>query len=155
MVDGQRFDLTPADGGWSASITVDDPDRAGPQPVLFVVRDRAGNETRLTVVLAVAARLPRQMVLGANFPNPFNPETTIPLQVPRDAGAGIRLRVYNAAGQVVRELLNPSGETMNPGWHEVRWDGRDDAGRQLSSGVYFYRLDGAGQLLTRSMTMLK
>ena len=155
MVDGQRFDLTPADGGWSASITVDDPHRAGPQPVLFVVRDRAGNETRLTVVLAVAARLPREMVLGANFPNPFNPETTIPLQVPRDAGAGIRLRVYNAAGQVVRELLNPSGETMEPGWHEVRWDGRDDAGRQLSSGVYFYRLDGAGQLLTRSMTMLK
>lgn len=154
MVDGERFDLTSADDGWSARITVDDPNRAGRQPVLFVARDRAGNETRKTVVLAVAA-VPREMVLGANFPNPFNPETTIPLQVPSGSGTGMRLRVYNATGQVVRELLGHSGENMEPGWHEVRWDGRDHDGRQVSSGVYFYRLDGAGQLVTRSMTMLK
>ena len=44
---------------------------------------------------------------------------------------------------------------MDPGWHEVRWDGRDDAGRQVSSGVYFYRLESADLRLTRSMTMLK
>jgi flagellar hook assembly protein FlgD len=53
---------------------------------------------------------------------------------------------------VVRELLD---ETQNPGWHEVHWDGRDQAGRHVSSGVYFYRLEGTGPLLIRSMTLLK
>ena len=157
VVDGQRIAATPgADtGNWVATLSVVDPTRAGLHSVLFVARDRAGNETRKSVDLTLSARLPRQLQLGANFPNPFNPETTIPLQIASGVTAGVRLRVYNTAGQVVRELLDNTIEAMEPGWHEVRWDGRDDAGRQLSSGVYFYRLESAGQLLTRSMTMLK
>ena len=163
IVDGQRFLATPdraADGStsadvWSTVITVTDPALAGPRPVLFVARDRAGNEVRRSVVVTLSSRMPRELQLGANYPNPFNPETTIPLQVSVGARAGLRLRVYNAAGQVVRELLANTTEALEPGRHEVRWDGLDDQGRQVSSGVYFYRLESTDLLLTRSMTMLK
>jgi hypothetical protein len=151
LAGGERFDVSSDGEGWVTNIHVADPKQAGLQEVVLVAHDRAGNVTRYTTVLKVVA-LPRQMALGANYPNPFNPETTIPVQLSAVGAQSVRLRIYNAAGQVVRELLD---ETQNPGWHEVHWDGRDQAGRHVSSGVYFYRLEGTGPLLIRSMTLLK
>lgn len=155
LVNGERFNARPDGDGWTAAIELSEPPQAGLQSVLVVVRDRAGNETSQRLDMALAARLPRTMELGANYPNPFNPETTIPLQVPDAGGSNMRLRIYSVTGQVVRELLSQDSDGLNPGWHEVHWDGRDDGGRPVSSGVYFYRLESAGLLRTRSMTLLK
>ena len=77
--------------------------------------------------------------LAQNIPNPFNPSTSIRYSVSQSGPVSIR--VYNAAGALVRTLVSaPHG----PGVYHVRWDGTDDAGRHLGSGVYFYRIESAG-----------
>jgi len=88
--------------------------------------------------------------LHANHPNPFNPETTIEYSL---ALAGpVRIRVFDTAGHLVRTLVDgPEAK----GEHRVIFDGRDDRGQQLASGVYLYRLDTALTSLSRKMVLLK
>lgn len=92
----------------------------------------------------------RQMTLKGNYPNPFNPSTTIHFSTPVESR--LRLTIYNVKGQIVRELINgyvPAGE------HHVEWDGRDQQNRIQSSGVYFYKLQNDLQSLVRKALMLK
>ena len=110
--------------------------------------DRAGNAASWR---GTVSALPQNVQLGVNYPNPFNPETVLPLVVPAPA-RHIQLSVYNSAGQLVRELLN---ENMNPGRYQVLWDGRDQRGLRVSSGVYLYRVQTQGAVLVRRMTLLK
>lgn len=89
--------------------------------------------------------------LGDNYPNPFNPETTIPVNMKRDGNA--RLEIYNAAGHRIRTLH--SGH-LSQGRHQFSWNGRDDQSSQVSSGVYFSRLtDSSGQSASRRMVLVK
>jgi hypothetical protein len=90
------------------------------------------------------------VTLGANTPNPFNPTTTIRFSLAQSTE--VSLRIYNAQGQLVRELVN---EARSAGDHAVTWDGRNDAGSGVASGVYFYRLQAAGFSETRRMVLLK
>ena len=112
--------------------------------------DNAGNE-RLERLAVRGFALPQEVRLEANYPNPFNPAPTIPLLVPQRAGP-MHLAIYNTTGQIVRVLVD---QAMGAGRHRVRWDGRDQSGRQLGSGVYIYRLQTVGTVQTRSMTLLK
>ncbi len=89
--------------------------------------------------------------LHRNYPNPFNPSTTIRYEL--RSRANVRLTIHNAAGRRVR-VLDPH-RARQAGLHEAIWDGRDDAGRSLSSGVYYYRLDVDAESMTRGMVMLK
>ncbi len=89
--------------------------------------------------------------LGQNFPNPFNPVTTIEYAVPADAGR-VSLTVHNVNGQVVRTLVDGR---VSPGSHTVAWDGTDDAGKSVSSGIYFSRLTAADDTAFMKMTLLK
>jgi immune inhibitor A len=94
---------------------------------------------------------PEGFALAVNYPNPFNPTTTI--EFTREGGiARVRLVVYNLLGQHVRLLA--AGE-FGPGVHRLSWDGRDEAGRPVGSGVYFYRLESDGFSETRKMLLLK
>ena len=79
--------------------------------------------------------LPRDFSLEQNYPNPFNPRTTITYGLP--VRTHVRLAVYNALGQKVRTLVD---QEQISGVHIVAWDGLDDGGGQLASGIYFYRL---------------
>ncbi len=89
--------------------------------------------------------------LNPSFPNPFNPQTTIAFELPeRDA---VTLRVFDVGGRLVREMI--SGEVYNQGRHEAVWNGRDDGGRQLSSGTYFYRLEAGEFSETKRMVLIK
>ncbi|RKX23786.1 MAG: hypothetical protein DRP45_09665, partial [Candidatus Zixiibacteriota bacterium] len=93
---------------------------------------------------------PSTFSLNQNYPNPFNPSTTISFSLP---GSGeISLVVYNMLGQQVRELL--SGQ-FQAGTHSVEWDGSDDTGRQVASGVYFYRLNTEENCHSRKMVLLR
>ena len=86
-----------------------------------------------------------------NFPNPFNPETTIRFNLP-EAGK-VTLNIYNIKGQKVRELIN---DKIAAGQHSVVWNGKDEGGKQAASGVYFYRLKAAGHpSIIHKMLMLK
>ena len=150
-LDGQRYVPEDVGDGFVVRIAVTDPAAAGEREVTFVARDRAGNEARREVRLVVAA-VPTVSSLGENFPNPFNPGTEIPFELAARGDAVVELRVYNAAGQMVRELLD---RAMSPGRHVVSWDGRDESGRLVGSGVYYYRLRQADWVQSRPMTLLK
>jgi len=95
--------------------------------------------------------LPARSALHQNVPNPFNPATTIRYDL---AGDGhVTLRIYDVAGRVVRVLRD--GAVEPAGRHEVTWDGRDQTGAAVASGVYFYRLETGGHIETRRMVLLK
>jgi hypothetical protein len=98
--------------------------------------------------------LPRSFHLAQNYPNPFNPVTTIPYAVGGRRGrpVSVTLKVYNVLGQLVRTLVD---EEKAAGKYLVSWDGRDDSGRQLSSGVYLCRLRIEDLRVTRRMLLLK
>ena len=102
------------------------------------------------VATAEASRPAPALALYQNVPNPFNPMTTIRFSLPRDARAV--LSVYAVDGSEVARLID---EKRPSGLNEVRWDGRDAGGRALASGVYFYRLEAAGRVLTRKAVLLR
>lgn len=85
-----------------------------------------------------------------NYPNPFNPQTRIEFQLPRDAQ--VSLRVYDVSGRLVRTLVDGY---LAGGRRTVDWDGRGDNGVTVASGTYFLRLEGAGQSLSRRVNLLK
>ena len=102
------------------------------------------------VTAPVLAVVPRQAQLGANYPNPFNPETTIPFAL--SAAGEVQLEIYNVLGQKVNTLL--SGP-LAAGFHTAVWNGRDLAGRPVASGVYFYRLHSKDFMRTDKMVLLR
>jgi hypothetical protein len=95
--------------------------------------------------------IPRRTTLAQNYPNPFNPSTSIEFTL-RDR-TRVSLKVYDVGGRVVRSLLE--GERAPGEVHRVTWDGRNDAGESVSSGVYFYRLVANDFTQTRKMVLLK
>jgi aminopeptidase YwaD len=96
--------------------------------------------------------LPDNYALAQNYPNPFNPKTVIGFFNPESKPAPAVLEVFNILGQRVRLLFN---EASLPGWNRVEWDGRDEKGRDVTTGVYFYRLKIGTASLTRKMLLLK
>jgi hypothetical protein len=88
---------------------------------------------------------------GENFPNPFNPKTAIRYTVPSPGGP-VRLTVYDLQGRRVRTLVD---EEKSGGEYLAVWRGRDDAGRELASGVYFYRMEIGDYQVERKMVLLK
>ena len=104
---------------------------------------------------ATDVALPKEFVLGVNYPNPFNPITTIPFRIPVFPGmqqVPLRLEIFNGLGQRVRYLVD---EPRAPGYFRSTWDGRDDAGRPAGSGVYFYRLRTGEMVATGKMLLLE
>ncbi len=94
---------------------------------------------------------PETFALVNNYPNPFNPATTIKYALPQ--AADVELTIYNVVGQAVRTLV---AEHQNAGRYVVEWDATNDHGHSLSSGMYFYRLQAGGEFLeTKKMLLLK
>ena len=92
---------------------------------------------------------PISFKLNQNYPNPFNPGTVISYQLPQ--AVPVRLDIYNSLGQRVRTLVD---EGQEAGVHGLVWDGRDDSGRGLASGVYFYRLEAGSFTESRKMVLV-
>ncbi|MYB71208.1 MAG: T9SS type A sorting domain-containing protein [Gemmatimonadetes bacterium] len=104
-----------------------------------------------TAVAAELATTPSAFALGANYPNPFNPATTIPVSVAADAG-DVDLTIYNVLGQPVRQVWSGS---LAAGEHRLTWDGRDAEGQAVAAGVYLYRLQAGDQIRIRKMVKLE
>jgi hypothetical protein len=95
--------------------------------------------------------VPKAFVLGDNYPNPFNPSTTIPVAIPKFSR--IRLAVYNILGQEVRTLYTGS---LDAGNYAFIWDGSSESGRPVSTGVYIVRMTtGAGAAFVHKLLLLK
>jgi hypothetical protein len=88
--------------------------------------------------------------LGNNYPNPFNPSTTIPIALERDAR--VVLEIFDVRGARVATLVD---EVLLAGGHEAMWNGRDAASRPSPSGVYFARLTAAGNVMQQKLLLLK
>jgi len=94
--------------------------------------------------------LPDVFALHQNHPNPFNPVTTIRFDVPQESL--VRMDVYNILGQRVRTLVNG---TMQPGFHAIRWNGTNDTGKPLASGMYIYRIYSTQFTAVKKLVLMK
>ncbi len=132
--------------------------RLSGQYVVIAADDRGFETGRYFLVLLRSATdvtdgdnsIPTGFSVEQNHPNPFNPQTTISFSLPRSATVAIS--IYNLLGETVRTLVS---QTLPPGRHAVVWDGRDDNGGEVSSGVYFYRLRADDFTATKKMLLLR
>ena len=100
--------------------------------------------------IAEESPIPREFFLSQNYPNPFNPTTTISYGLPKDSN--VKLEIFNLLGQRVMTLLD---ERQTAGYKSIIWDGRDNNGQSVSSGIYFYRVNTGDRQITKKMTLLK
>ena len=114
--------------------------------LLFNIEGPSGG----TVGVAEKPAAPKSFGLLTNYPNPFNPTTTISYSL--DRTEQVALEVYDMLGNKVRTLYTGVQE---PGRHDVQWNGQDDAGRAVSSGLYLYRLTAGSRSQFGKMTLLK
>ena len=147
LVDNQQVSdivTPPATGDWQNWVTMiinDVPIPAGTHQFSLYFIQGGFNLNRMTFQLVATGiddaddALPEGYRLAQNYPNPFNPETNFGIRI-ADFGM-VTLAVYDLQGRLVRTLLNAPRAA---GAYEINWDGRNDAGQQLSSGTYFYRL---------------
>ena len=116
---------------------------------VHVLKSRLAEEP-VTAVHEPAAVRPTGVHLGPNYPNPFNPHTSIPFTLA--AADAVRLQVYDLRGRLVRTLWDGP---LAAGPHRLDWDGRNAAGRPVASGVYLYRLEVGGQVHSRKLLKLQ
>ncbi|MBX7151810.1 right-handed parallel beta-helix repeat-containing protein [bacterium] len=94
--------------------------------------------------------LPKSLELSQNYPNPFNPTTAIRFGLPEEGR--VVLTVYNILGQKIKELVN---EARSAGYHQVDWNGKNESGVQVASGVYIYRLETISGVKMKKMLLIK
>jgi hypothetical protein len=103
-----------------------------------------------TAIAGEQGIIPREFDLYQNYPNPFNPNTTIRYALKQSTR--VTLTVYNLLGQEVRTLVNARQEA---GYKTVIWDGLNNQGRKVASGIYLYRLEAGDFVKTRKMVLMK
>jgi len=103
-----------------------------------------------TAVNTASSDIPKKFVLFDNYPNPFNPATVIAYQL--SEVIDVELAIYNPLGQKIKTLVN---ERQGAGTYQIRWDGQDNTGQRISSGVYLYRLTAGSFIETRKMVLLR
>jgi len=143
------YNPPPTDHAWRSTFS----NTTGDTTLTFV-HNTSFTDIQWPPTLAVepkpGAALPDGFTLEQNYPNPFNPETQISFSVAK--ASQITIRVFNTLGELVRTL---SDTRLPAGQYSVAWDGRDDSGQLLGSGVYFYRLDADGYSKTMRMLLMK
>jgi len=110
---------------------------------IWVVRD-------VLTEISHEVAIPTTYAVSQNYPNPFNPATTIKFQLPE--ASSVTLVIYNTIGQVVRRLVDTK---MGAGYHEMTWDGLNDSGMPVSSGIYIYRFKAGDYRKVRKMIFMK
>jgi hypothetical protein len=101
-------------------------------------------------VANLSALVPESYALYQNYPNPFNPETTIRYALPREEK--VTLQIFNIRGQMVKTLID---EPVKAGYHSLVWNGRNEAGRAVASGIYFVQLQAGAYQQTRKLALIK
>ena len=97
--------------------------------------------------------LPTEFSLAQNYPNPFNPETNIEFTIPSSSSnVFVEIKVYNFLGQLVKILVS---ESLPSGTHNVKWNGKNEAGRQMPSGIYIYTISAGNYTNTKKMILLR
>jgi hypothetical protein len=148
------FELHLCDGTW----TIDPPylqNRQAPSaPVVIVgeIPDTVKSQDIVYTVLGIddANQLPTQYSLMQNYPNPFNSSTSIEYTVP--IKTHVTIEVVNLLGETVKTLID---KELSAGVHRVNWNGTDNAGKAISSGIYLYRIKTGDFNQTKKMILVK
>ena len=94
--------------------------------------------------------IPLTFTLGQNYPNPFNPNTKISYEIPKESD--VRLAIFNIRGELVTWIVDCRS---HPGYYEVEWDGKNERGSSVASGIYFYRIQAGSYVKTMKMVLMK
>lgn len=141
--------------GAENSLTKSFPFSAGTKSVTAIFADSFGLKDStvwsFTITDIEDFFVPTEFSLGQNYPNPFNPTTMIAFALP--AEASVRLEIFSVLGVKVRSLIQ--GERLNASVHQRSWDGKDDAGLSLPSGIYLYRIQAGSFVASKKMTLMK
>jgi len=121
---------------------------AGEHLYTLIVVNSDGTEVQSQKVSVTPDAVP--FALRQNFPNPFNPNTVIGFSIDRESD--VTLAIYDVTGKLVRTVLN---RKMPIGIYSEKWDGCDERGKNVASGIYFYRLKAGKRVLTRKMVLLR
>ena len=121
----------------------------------MIIEDNTGVEIDIPIEVEIALsdaveNMLNRNVVFMNYPNPFNPTTTIFFVLQKNIPL-TELSIYNLKGKKIKTLVN---EHLNIGRHSVVWDGKDDNGKHVSSGMYFYRLK-TDRVINKKMVLLK
>ena len=103
-----------------------------------------------SAILQVEINLPQNFTLSQNFPNPFNPETSIRYELPE--AVEVKVSIFNLLGNEIRTLVN---EQKEAGVHSILWNGKDNAGREVATGAYLYRIKAGEFVETKRLTLLR
>jgi len=98
-----------------------------------------------------AGEIPTDFSLGQNYPNPFNLSTQIKYEVPTKAK--VKLEIYNVKGELVRTLID--GKEIEPGQYRIEWDGKNERGVVVASGIYIYRMKAGKFEHAKRMALIK
>jgi len=150
--DGNHGDSVANDGIFSVQFRVPAEVPDGIKQLVITAQDKAGHiENTVAFTLTVVSK----SRLMANFPNPFNPETWIPYSLVDDAD--VTIRIYNAAGRLVKTLSlgHQAAGLYTSRTSAAYWNGRNDAGERVSTGVYFYTISAGRFTATRRMLLVK
>jgi subtilisin family serine protease len=153
------FDATGLnDGHYNANIMIasNDPDENPFKvPVILSVNNQAYNPSEVELLLGTSSHeIPKEFALNQNYPNPFNSETNIRIAIPDRQGENtmVKISIYEVLGKLVRELVN---DELMPGEHEIKWDGRNQIGETVPSGVYFYTMTTGDFRATKKMIVIR
>jgi len=125
---------------------------------LIASDDRGGLDTCSFIITVIEApvsveeseKSPEEFVLKQNYPNPFNPHTVIEYEIPKITN--VTLQIYNPLG---REIITLIDEVQYPGSYSVIWDGMDDLGNKVNSGIYLYKIKAGRYISTKKMILIK
>ncbi len=115
-----------------------------------IIWETNGSRIELSELTTSLKLMPANYNLKQNYPNPFNPSTQIGFTIPKSGYVSIT--IFNVLGQNIRNLVN---ENYSEGSYEIHWDGNDDYGKIVSSGVYLYRIEVGDFVKTKKMTLMK
>jgi len=108
------------------------------------------SKTTSTYSFETKPAVPRQFALRQNFPNPFNPATRIRYEIPKDCD--VKIAVFNMRGELVKWIVDKHQQS---GYYEMIWDSHNNAGQQVASGLYLYRMQAGSYVKTRKMVLMK
>ena len=158
-VDTTAFELTPGDS-MKVTLTFDDslldPGKYGVNIIIESKYNPQIKEFKKRIIFQVITDIPNGLLvpsvfaLEQNYPNPFNPETSIHFTVPKMSR--VTLAIYDILGRKIRTLVN---ETKTAGSYNVTWNGKNNQGQPLASGLYFYKLQAGEFSATKKMMLLK
>ncbi|GEM_PF-5352947 len=109
-----------------------------------------GKEVPINDQAKAASEIPTEFSIKQNYPNPFNPDTKIDFNIPKSGN--VKIEIFNVLSQKVRTLVD---QEFNAGSYSATWNGRNDFGKQLSSGTYFYSIESGSFRMTKKMILMK